>query len=76
MYKETISKIINAVVDQPLLGSIFIADFAVLALHKPPFIFSVIMLGGLGAMCMYFGQKLALFNLSAAEPTEKTEQAD
>jgi hypothetical protein len=73
MNKEIISKIISALIDQPVLGSIFIADFAVLALHKPPFLFSVVMLGGLGALCMYYGQKLALFNLSQAEQTEKAD---
>jgi hypothetical protein len=56
-------KILNALVDQPFLTSLFVADFSILLLHKPPFFFSLIMLGGLMAMCMYFGQKLALFKL-------------
>jgi hypothetical protein len=57
-------KILTAFLDQPFLASIFIADFVILLLHKPPFIFSVLMLGGLAAMCMYYGQKLALFKMS------------
>jgi hypothetical protein len=56
-------KILAALVDQPFLTSLFVADFAILLLHKPPFFFSLVMLGGLMAMCMYFGQKLALFKL-------------
>lgn len=76
MNKETITKIINIVIDQPLLGSLFIADFAILSFHKPPFIFSVLMLGGLGALCMYYGQKLALFNLTPAGQTEPVAQTE
>ncbi|MDQ7090565.1 MAG: hypothetical protein Q9M50_07965 [Methylococcales bacterium] len=56
-------KIINAFVDTPILSSIFVIDLSILLLHKPPFVFSLLMLGGLGAMCMYYGQKLALFKL-------------
>ncbi len=62
-------KLLNVLIDQPFLASIFIMDFAILAFHKPPFIFSVLMLGGLAAMCMYYGQKLALFKM----PEEKAE---
>jgi hypothetical protein len=54
-------KIINGFIDHPVLTSIFVADFGILLFHRPPFLFSLIMLGGLMAMCMYFGQKLALF---------------
>jgi hypothetical protein len=60
------NKIINAGLDQPLLTSLFVADFAVLLFHRPPFIFSFLMMGGLVGMCMYFGQKLTLFKTSAA----------
>jgi hypothetical protein len=58
-----LKKILNALVDQPFLTSLFVADFAILLLHRPPFIFSLAMLIGLMAMCMYFGQKLAIFKL-------------
>lgn len=61
------NKIISTLIDQPFLASIFIADFAILLLHKPPFLFSVVMLGGLAAMCMYYGQKLALFKMTEAQ---------
>lgn len=53
--------ILNELLDHPLLTSIFISDLLILALHKPPFIFSLLMLGVLMAISMYFGQRLALF---------------
>ncbi len=56
-------KILNTFIDTPVLTSIFIIDLAILLLHKPPFLFSLVMLGGLAAMCMYYGQKLALFKI-------------
>jgi len=56
-------KILNSLIDQPLLTSLFATDFFILLFHRPPFIFSLVMLGALMAMCMYFGQKLALFKL-------------
>lgn len=58
-----LKKILNALVDQPFLTSLFVADFAILLLHRPPFIYSLAMLIGLMAMCMYFGQKLAIFKV-------------
>jgi hypothetical protein len=54
-------KIISGFIDHPILTSIFAADFFILLFHRPPFVFSLLMLGALMAMCMYFGQKLALF---------------
>ncbi len=54
-------KIINALIDHPLLTSIFVVDLFILLLHKPPFIFSLLMLSALVAISMYLGQKLALF---------------
>jgi len=56
-----IKKILKGLIEQPFLTSIYITDLAILLLHKPPFMFSVVMLGALIAMSMYFGQKLALF---------------
>jgi hypothetical protein len=58
-----LKKILSSLLDQPFFTSLFVADFAILLLHKPPFLFSLIMLGGLMGMCMYLGQKLALFKL-------------
>ncbi|MCX7066321.1 MAG: hypothetical protein QX189_09325 [Methylococcales bacterium] len=55
-------KILNGLIDHPILTSLFISDFGVLLFHRPPFVFSLLMLGALIAMCMYFGQKLALFS--------------
>ncbi|MDD5273513.1 MAG: hypothetical protein PHU14_12445 [Methylovulum sp.] len=54
-------KIISGFIDHPVLTSIFVTDFFILLFHRPPFLFSLAMLGALMAMCMYFGQKLALF---------------
>jgi hypothetical protein len=55
-------KILNGFIDQPLFTSLFVADFAVLLFHRPPFFFSLLMVGALVAMSMYMGQKLDLFN--------------
>lgn len=54
-------KVMAHLVDHPILTSFFIADFSVLLFHRPPFWFSLAMLAALMAMCLYFGQKLALF---------------
>ncbi|MFA5984218.1 MAG: hypothetical protein WC782_09390 [Methylococcaceae bacterium] len=59
MYK----KILNGLIDQPFLTSLFVTDFLILLFHKPPFLFSLLMLGALMAFCMYMGQKLSLFKL-------------
>lgn len=59
MYK----KIVVGLIDQPLLTSIFIIDLAILLLHKPPFIFSVVMMSYLVGMSMYYGQKFNVFKL-------------
>lgn len=56
-------KIIDALIDHPLLTSIFLVDLIILLFHKPPFIFSLIMLSALVAISMYLGQKLALFKI-------------
>ncbi len=56
-------KIIDSLIDHPLLTSIFVADLIILMFHKPPFVFSFVMLGALVAMSMYLGQKLALFKI-------------
>lgn len=53
--------IISGLVDSPFITSIFVADLVILLLHKPPFLFSVVMMGGLIAMSMYYGQKMSLF---------------
>lgn len=56
-------KILDGLIDQPFLTSLFVTDFFILLFHRPPFFFSLLMMGALVAMCMYFGQKLALFRL-------------
>jgi hypothetical protein len=55
-------KLLNGFIEQPLFASIYLADFFILLFHRPPFLFSVLMVGGLVAMSMYMGQKLSLFN--------------
>ncbi|MEQ1635648.1 MAG: hypothetical protein ABL903_03080 [Methylococcales bacterium] len=54
-------KIIAGLIDRPILTSLFVTDFFILLFHRPPILFSILMLGSLVAMCMYFGQKLELF---------------
>lgn len=56
-------KFLAALLEQPFLGSVFVTDFAILLFHRPPFVFSLIMLGALVAMAMYFGQKLGFFKI-------------
>lgn len=69
---DIIKKFQAALLDQPFLASVFIIDFGILLFHSPPIFFSLLMVGGLVAMSMYFGQKLAFFNMTAkpeAKPT-------
>ena len=54
-------KILDGFIDHPFLTSLFATDFFILLFHRPPFLFSLLMLGGLAVMCMYFGQKVAIF---------------
>lgn len=56
-----LKNLIQALIDSPFLTSLFVADLAILLLHKPPFIFSLVMMTALIAMSMYYGQKIALF---------------
>jgi hypothetical protein len=56
-----LKKIINCLLDQPLLASLFLIDLGILLLHKPPFIYSLVMMGFLVAMSMFYGQKLTPF---------------
>ena len=66
---DIIKKFQAALLDQPFLASVFIIDFGILLFHSPPIFFSLIMVGGLVAMSMYFGQKLAFFTIAPkAEP--------
>jgi hypothetical protein len=58
-------KILKELLDNPLLTSIFIVDFAIILLHRPPVIFSLVMVGALVGISMYYGQKLALFQEKA-----------
>lgn len=56
-----IKKILNELIDHPFLTSIFVSDLVVLLFHRPPFLFSALMLSLLMILSMYFGQKMALF---------------
>lgn len=56
-----LKKLIDGLIDQPMLTSLFLTDFFVLLFHRPPFLFSLVMMGALVGMAMYLGQKLALF---------------
>ncbi|MGH8556267.1 MAG: hypothetical protein ACRESZ_02155 [Methylococcales bacterium] len=55
--------ILDQLIATPLLASLFIIDFGILTLYKPAVFFSLLMLGGLVALSMYFGQKLGLYSL-------------
>ena len=62
---EAFKKLLSALIDQPVLGSIFIADFFMVFFVKTAhWTFSALMVGCLVAMSMYYGQKLALFKMS------------
>jgi len=52
-------KILDSLIDHPVATSILVVDFSILLLHKPPFLFSLLMLGGLVAVCMYLGQRMS-----------------
>lgn len=54
-------KIISGLLDQPLLTSLFVVDFVILLLHRPPVIFSVVMMAYLVCMSMYYGQKFKIY---------------
>ncbi len=56
-----LKKILDAFIDHPVMTSLFVADFFILLFHRPPFLFSLVMLGSLMGMCLYFGQKMSLF---------------
>lgn len=54
-------QIIDTLLATPLLTSLFIMDFFILLFHRPPAFFSLLMLGGLVGLALFFGQKLSLF---------------
>ncbi|BCG63262.1 MAG: hypothetical protein methR_P0958 [Methyloprofundus sp.] len=56
-----LKKIFDVLIDRPFLASIFISDLFILLFHKPPFLFSLVMLTALMGYCMFLGQKLSLF---------------
>ena len=57
MEKIMNTKLLNTLIDNPFVTSILVADFLVLLLHKPPFMFSAIMLGLLMYLSIYVGKK-------------------
>ena len=70
-------KFINAMIDQPILGSLFIADFfLVLFINKTHWFFAILMVGGLVAVSLYYGQKLALFKMAQKEQAESASQTE
>ncbi len=52
-------KFMNVLIDHPFLTSIFVSDLLVLLLHKPPFLFSLLMIAVLIAISVFYGQKMA-----------------
>ena len=59
--------LLDELIATPLLTSLFIVDFAILTFHRPPAFFSILMLGGLVALAMYFGQKFAIFDVKEVD---------
>ncbi|MGH8477675.1 MAG: hypothetical protein ACRER2_18245 [Methylococcales bacterium] len=55
--------IIDQLIKTPLLTSLFVVDFVILTFYKPWAFFSLVLLGGLVALSMYFGQKLKLYSI-------------
>jgi hypothetical protein len=56
-----IKKILDTLIDHPLLTSILVVDFFILLLHDLPVFFSLLMLVAMMAICLYLGQKMAIF---------------
>ncbi|WP_374090715.1 hypothetical protein [Methylomicrobium lacus] len=54
-------KLINGFIDNPLASSILAVLFLLLLFIRPPFFFSLILLGTLVGCSMYIGQKASLF---------------
>ena len=54
-------KLIDGFIDNPLVSSVFAVDFLLLLFVRPPFVFSLLMLGTLAGCCLYIGQKTAPF---------------
>lgn len=71
-WKTMKNKVVNECLDQPLLAAIFICDFAILLFHRPPFLYSLLMMGLLVAIAMYLGQRMALFDVKTAFQFLKT----
>ncbi|MDD2864851.1 MAG: hypothetical protein PHQ03_06585 [Methylococcales bacterium] len=60
MFKNVLASLI----DHPILTSVFLSDFLVLLLGpRLPFIASFLLFSVLITLCLYFGQKLALFKI-------------
>ena len=57
------SKILTALIDHPLLTSIFLTDFFILLVHTPPFFWALSMFVILIGLSLFFGQKMALFKV-------------
>ncbi len=56
-----IKKILDTLIDHPLLTSILVVDFFILLLHDLPVFFSLLMLIAMMTICLYLGQKMAVF---------------
>lgn len=56
--------IFDQLIATPLLTTLLVIDFTILTFYKFPAFFSLLMLGALVALSMYFGQKLGLYSLN------------
>lgn len=59
---KKIKKLSYHFIEYPVLSSILLNDAAILLFYRPPAIISLLMLGTLIALSMFFGEKLALFS--------------
>lgn len=67
---KKIKKISCHFIEHPILSSILLNDAAILLFYRPPAIISLLMLGTLIALSMFFGEKLALFSDKKPGTTE------
>lgn len=61
-------EILNQFIDHPALTSLLVIDIAVLLFLRPPVLASLVMIGILVGISMFFGEKLALFSNKTQDP--------
>lgn len=69
-YKVFFNKLGSLILDHPLLSAILFVDFGVLLFHRPPVVFSLVMLLGLVALAMFFSREMTKMELSVSSSTK------